>query len=60
MIYAGRTAFQIWEPVDFLDPELRGLPASIGIRKDKPFAPAARMKAILTDAVAVTCAMNWD
>jgi len=41
------------EPVDFLDPELRGLAASIGIRKDKPFAPDARMKAILTDAVAV-------
>ena len=41
------------EPVDFIDPELRGLLASIGIRKDKPFAPDARMKAILTDAVAV-------
>ena len=41
------------EPVDFLDPELRGLLASIGIRKDKPFAPDARMKGILTDAVAV-------
>jgi len=41
------------EPIDFLDPELRGLAASIGIRKDKPFAPDVRMKAILTDAVAV-------
>jgi hypothetical protein len=41
------------EPVDFLDPELRGLASSIGIRKDKPFAPDARMKGILTDAVAV-------
>ena len=41
------------EPVDFVDPELRGLAASIGIRKGKPFAPDARMKAILTDAVAV-------
>lgn len=41
------------EPIDFLDPELRGLVASIGIRKDKPFAPDARMKAILTEAVAV-------
>jgi hypothetical protein len=41
------------EPVDLLDPELRGLAASIGIRKDKPFAPDARMKAILTDSVAV-------
>jgi hypothetical protein len=41
------------EPIDFLDPELRGLAASIGIRKDKPFAPDARMKAILTESVAV-------
>ena len=41
------------EPVDFIDPELRGLAASIGIRKDKPFAPDARMKAILVEAAAV-------
>jgi hypothetical protein len=41
------------EPIDFIDPELRGLAASIGIRKDKPFAPDARMKAILTESVAV-------
>ena len=41
------------EPIEMLDPELRGLFASIGIRKDKPFAPDARMKKILTDAVAV-------
>jgi hypothetical protein len=41
------------EPIDLFDPELRGLAASIGIRKGKPFAPDARMKAILTDSVAV-------
>ncbi|MCG2462317.1 DUF1254 domain-containing protein [Flavobacteriaceae bacterium F89] len=41
------------EPVSFLDPELRGLFASIGIEKEKPFNPDARMKDILTDAVAV-------
>ncbi len=41
------------EPVAFIDPELRGLAASIGIRKAKPFAPDARMKKILTEAVAV-------
>jgi hypothetical protein len=41
------------EPVSMLDPELRGLFASIGIQKDQPFAPDARMQAILTDAVAV-------
>ncbi len=36
-----------------LDPELRGIFASIGIQKGKPFAPDERMKKILTDAVAV-------
>lgn len=41
------------EPVSFLDPELRGLFASIGIEKGTPFKPDARMKAILIDAVAV-------
>jgi hypothetical protein len=41
------------EPIELLDPELRGLFASIGIQKGKPFAPDARMKKILIDAVAV-------
>lgn len=41
------------EPIDFIDPELRGLAAAIGIRKGKEFAPDARMTKILTDAVAV-------
>ena len=41
------------EPVAMLDPELRGLFAAIGIEKGKPFAPDARMKQILTDAVAI-------
>jgi len=41
------------EPADFVDPDLVGLFAAIGIKKGKPFAPDARMKAILTDAVAV-------
>jgi len=41
------------EPIDFIDPELRGQAAAIGIVKGKPFAPDARMKKILTDAVAV-------
>jgi hypothetical protein len=41
------------EPVDFIDPELRGLAASIGIVKGKKFAPDERMKKILTDAAAV-------
>ena len=41
------------EPVNVFDPELRGLASSIGIRKNQPFAPDARMRAILNDAAAV-------
>jgi hypothetical protein len=41
------------EPLGMLDPETRGLLASIGIEKGKAFAPDARMKKILTDAVAI-------
>jgi hypothetical protein len=41
------------EPLDMLDPETRGLLASVGIVKGKPFAPDARMKKILIDAVAI-------
>jgi len=41
------------EPTASVDPELLGLLASIGIEKGKPFAPDARMKAILMDAAAV-------
>jgi len=41
------------EPVSFLDPELRGQAAAIGLQKGKPFEPDARLKAILKDAVAV-------
>ncbi len=36
-----------------IDPETLGLLASIGIEKGKPFAPDARMKAILTEAADV-------
>lgn len=41
------------EPATALDPELMGPLAAIGIVKGKPFAPDARMKKILGDAVAV-------
>ncbi|MBY3027087.1 DUF1254 domain-containing protein [Rhizobium leguminosarum] len=41
------------EPVEFIDPELRGLAASIGLRKGAPFNPDERMTKILTEAVAV-------
>jgi len=41
------------EPLEAIDAELRGNLAAIGIQKGKPFAPDARMKRILTDAVAI-------
>jgi hypothetical protein len=59
-IHANRYEFydELWhvlqkEPIDFLDPELRGYAAAIGLQKGKPFAPDLRMQAILKDAVAV-------
>jgi len=41
------------EPVESLDPVTLGFFAAVGIEKGKPFAPDARMKAILTEAAAV-------
>jgi hypothetical protein len=41
------------EPVSFIDPELRGQAAAIGIVKGTEFSPDARMQEILEDAVAV-------
>lgn len=41
------------EPAEALDPEIAGAFAAIGIRKDTRFAPDARMKKILEDAVAI-------
>jgi hypothetical protein len=41
------------EPSDAMDPFTMGFFASVGIEKGKPFAPDARMKAILTEAAAV-------
>jgi hypothetical protein len=41
------------EPLEFLDPETRGQIASIGIVQGKPFNPDARMRRILTEAVAI-------
>ncbi len=41
------------EPLEAADPETRGLLAAIGIRRDEPFAPDARMRGILADAAAV-------
>jgi hypothetical protein len=51
------------EPIEFIDPELRGLFASVGIEKGKPFAPDERMKKILKQAAllgnATTRALFW-
>ena len=41
------------EPADAFDPEIAGIFASIGIRKDLPFKPDQRMQGILADAAAV-------
>jgi hypothetical protein len=41
------------EPVEFIDPELRGLFASIGLQKGRPFNPDQALKKTLTEAVAV-------
>ena len=42
-----------YESEEMLDAETKGLFASIGIKKGQEFAPDARMKAILIDAVAI-------
>jgi len=41
------------EPASSFDPELMGPIAAIGIKKGKPFAPDARMKKIMTEALKV-------
>lgn len=46
------------EPATSLDPELMGPIAAIGIVKGKPFAPDARMKKIMTEALAMANATS--
>jgi hypothetical protein len=46
------------EPATSLDPELMGPLAAIGIVKGKPFAPDARMKKIMTEALVVANATS--
>lgn len=58
LFYEHLNAWIQEEHIDMLDPETRGLFASIGIEKGKPFAPDARMKKILTDAVAIANAAS--
>jgi hypothetical protein len=46
------------EPATALDPELMGPIAALGIVKGKPFAPDARMKKIMTEALALANATS--
>lgn len=41
------------EPLEAVEPETRGVLASVGICRDAPFAPDERMRAILAEAAAV-------
>jgi len=41
------------EPVGLIEPQLRGLFASIGIEKGKPFNPSAKVRKMLVDGVAI-------
>ena len=41
------------EPISFIDPELRGQAAAIGIIKGEKFAPDARMQNILEEAIKI-------
>jgi hypothetical protein len=44
-------AFVDYEPISAIDPELRGVLASIGIIKDHPFNPSAKQQELLQKAV---------
>lgn len=44
-------AFVDYEPISAIDPELRGVLASIGIIKGQPFSPTAKQKELLDKAV---------
>ncbi|MFI4875062.1 MAG: DUF1214 domain-containing protein, partial [Blastopirellula sp. JB062] len=46
------------EPATSLDPELMGPIAAIGIKKGKPFAPDARMKKIMNEAIVLANATS--
>ena len=59
-IHANTTKFfeELWhvlqkEPISFIDPELRGQAAAIGIIKGQPFTPDERLRKILVDSAAV-------
>jgi hypothetical protein len=44
------------EPLDAIDPSQRGAIATVGIVKDKPFAPDDRMRKLLTESAALGAA----
>lgn len=46
------------EPIDAINPEVRGTIAAIGIVKGKPFAPDARMKKLLAEAATLGAATS--
>lgn len=46
------------EPIDAINPEVRGAIAAIGIVKGKPFAPDARMKKLLAEAATLGAATS--
>jgi hypothetical protein len=49
--WAKLKAFVDYEPVSAIDPELRGVLASIGIVKGQPFSPTAKQQELLKKAV---------
>ncbi len=51
--YEEMNAVIQYEPADAFNAELLGLFAAIGIKKGRPFAPDARMKKLLTEAIAI-------
>jgi hypothetical protein len=53
-------AFVDYEPVSAIDPELRGVLASIGIVKGQPFNPDAKQQALLKKAVETAPKMILD
>src|SRR5450631_1475970 len=52
-VYEDINSVVQYEPNEAFSPEILGQLAAIGIEKGKPFAPDARMKKTLTEAVAV-------
>ena len=54
--YEGLNQVVQEEPIDVIDPEVRGTLAAIGIVKGQPFKPDARMQKLLTEAATIGAA----